>query len=243
MKGVSASERTVRSACFPTTIEPRDASTPERTGAAERGELERVRRGQSVGPALARSRAHDRRAHLVEHVERRCRGGAVGGDADADAGLAQRSEWRHPAAEDAVRARAVGDGDVVGREDLDLLLVGLDAVRGDDVRVEQPRLRERPDAGRARWRNEHVRERLPAAATGAEELRLVVTLGEMRGDGKAELEPMLGRDRSCRCTARGARLPAARRPRVRRRCAPASARNARGSESPSGRRPRGRSFP
>ena len=65
----------------------------------------------------------------------------------------------------------------------------------------------------------------------------------MRRDGKAELGRRSVEIDRAACTARAARRRAARRPRVRRRCARASARSARGSDRPSARRPRGRSFP
>ena len=187
MKGVSASERTVRSACFPGTSEPSVVVEPERARAAERRELERVGGGQRVRAALAGARADDRRAHLVEHVERRRRRGAVRRDADADARLAQRRERGDAAAEDPVRARAVRDRDVVLGEERDLLLVGLDAVRGDDVRAEQPasasaRMPVVPGGGTSISANDSQR-----AGPRAQELRLGLALGEVRRDREAEL--------------------------------------------------------
>jgi hypothetical protein len=49
---------------------------------------------------------------------------------------AECAERRHARAEDPVRPRAVRDRDVVLGEQRDLLLVGLDAVSRDHVRVE-----------------------------------------------------------------------------------------------------------
>ena len=163
-------------------------------------------RRERVGPPLARARADDRRAHLVEHVERRRRGGAVGRDA--------RRGSRPRAAPRAARPRSRGSPfergqcatrDVVLGEERDLLLVDLDAVRGDDARAEQARLGERADARRAGRRHEHLRERRPVARPVAQELRLGVALGEVRRDRQAELARTPRRARSCTCTARAAR--------------------------------------
>ncbi len=88
---------------------------------------------------------------------------------------------------------------VVGREQLDLFVVSLYAVRCEHVRTEQPFLRERADPGGARRRHQHLRKRLPAALAGPEELRFGLALGEMSREGKAELARTTGRGRACTC--------------------------------------------
>ena len=64
-------------------------------------------------------------------------------------------EWSNPAAEEPVRAGAVGNADAVLGEKLDLLGVGVDAVRGRQTGAEQARRGQQSDPGLAgRWHEE-----------------------------------------------------------------------------------------
>ena len=94
---------------------------------------------------------------------------AVRAHAEAKPGVPQPGERRDPAAEQRVRARAVRRRDVVADEQLELLVVEMDAVRADDLRAEQPVLGEDPDGVRRdAHAAEHVGER---AAPGARPTR------------------------------------------------------------------------
>ena len=215
MKDVSARERTVRSAFLPGTSEPTESSSPSARAppsvASSRASCVR----QGIGAPFAGARTDDRSAHLVEHVERRRRRGAVRGDAHANARFSKLRERRDPTAEDPVGTRTVRDRDVVLREERDLLLVGLDAMGGDHVRVEQPGLCERADTRRPGRRDEHLRERLPRAACrcGGTPSRRRSRRGASRPEARDRRTRRTAR--SCRCTARAARSRAARRRRMR----------------------------
>ena len=163
-----ARERTVRSACFPGTSDPSDRVEPERAGTAERRELERVRGGERVRPPLARARARrspraSRRTCRTRVSTRGCRSRCRRGCPPP----AARASGATPQPSIRVRPRAVRDRDVVLGEQRDLLGVRLHAVRRDHVRVQEAGLRERADPGRARRRDEHLREGLPGAAAAS----------------------------------------------------------------------------
>ena len=78
------------------------------------------------------------------------------------------------------------NGDVVGGEDRDLLVVGLDAMRREHVRAQDARIGERVDAGGSGRSDEHVCERFPGAFAGKEELGLGLALREVRRDRDSE---------------------------------------------------------
>src|SRR5262249_50710183 len=116
-------------------------------------------------------------------VERGSRCGRVRAEADAEARGAQLREWRDPAAEERVRAWAVHDRDVVSREQLDLLVVEVDAVRGDDAGREEPELGELGDRGGAAAFERAVPRARPAG--------LCLALGEVCRDRKAKADGLL----------------------------------------------------
>ncbi len=121
----------------------------ERARRAKRSEFERLVRRERVRPLGPRARDVDRGAHLLEHVERGSRGGAVGAQADPHAGLEELSHGRDAAAEDGVRARAVGDGDVVARR-------GARSPRRRPSRSALPGRAARAGRASARWRTDVV---------------------------------------------------------------------------------------
>ena len=158
----------------------------ERARRAERRELERLGGGEGVGAAFPGARGEDGGAELGEHVEGRSRGRAVGAEPDADPGLAELGERCDSAAEQRVRARTVRDRDVVLGEQGDLLGVDRDAVRGDDVRVEQSEAGEIADPGRPERASGDQAGHRSLAGGQPEELGLA--LGEVRHHRQAELE-------------------------------------------------------
>ena len=100
----------------------------------------------------------------------------------------QLGERRNAAAEDRVRARAVDDGNVVLREERDLLRVDLYAVGGDDSRRQEPPARERPDAAFPQRRRNLSCERLPWSGARREPLELVGALVQMGCEREVALE-------------------------------------------------------
>ena len=112
-------------------------------------------------------------------------------------------ERRDPAAEEGVRARAVGDGDVACGEERDLGVVDLDAVGAEELRPEH-RL-ERLDRALAGRRDEERGDLLRAGRgrAGATRSRSRSRRGECRPGRRARGRS--GRCRASRCRARAAR--------------------------------------
>ena len=95
-------------------------------------------------------------------------------------------ERRDPAAEERIRAGAVGDGNVVPREQLELVVGQLDAVRGDDLRSQEAGGRETPDPGLAVGLDQELRHGTHRPFAALQPVELVLALVEVRHHRDAE---------------------------------------------------------
>src|SRR5262249_48655521 len=154
---------------------------------AERRQPERLVRAEGARTVLTGAWERARRPELLEHVERRRGGGAVGAEADRHPRVEQRADGRDAAAEERIRARAVRDRRAALGQERDLLAVDLDAVGGDDVGPEQTEAREEARSGRARGIDQQVAVGLPRPASVEEVRGLGAALGEVRRGRQAEL--------------------------------------------------------
>ncbi len=208
MKAVSASERTVRSACFPGTSDPSRVFEPERSRTAERRELERVCGGKRVGSSLARPCADDRGAHLVEHVERRSRGGAVGRDAHADARLlAAPSSGATPQPRIAFERGQCATATSCSARSAISSSSALTQCAASTFESRSPASASARMPVVPERRHEHLGERLPRAAARAQELASPTRSPRDGSRSGARARRTRGRARSCRCREHAARCP------------------------------------
>src|SRR5438132_150921 len=99
-----------------------------RARAVARPDREQLPRAQRAGP-VERRRKESGQPELVEAVEPVVTGGAVGPDPDRDAAVAERADVGDPAAKLQVRRWAVRDARATVRQDRDLTLIEVHAVR------------------------------------------------------------------------------------------------------------------
>ena len=165
----------------------------------------RARPGAARGPARAPTAARI----SVPRVERRRRGGRVGAEPDADPGLAHRGERRDAAAEQGVRAGAVGDGDVRRRRARAISSASTVTQCAERSSGAED-VGERRDGALPGRLDEHVAGHRRAARCRARATR------SRRRSRRGACRPGLrargtsGRRRACRCRARAARCRAAR---------------------------------
>ena len=230
--GDPASEITVRSACLPGDERADAVVQPEHAGAAEGRELEGLRGRQGIGPALASPRGDDRRTDLLEQVERRRRGGAVGCDRDGDAGIDENLGAARRRSRDS--RLSAGSARRLRR--------GLRAAQSPRYR----RARSGPPAGAGpavpRPRVGEYRfplQAAPGTRRAGSSRRSRRRASRARPRSRRNASPVAGRvprtrdrRRSCTCTGRGGRRRGARGPRARAR----SARATRGTARAPGRR-------
>ena len=140
------------SACLPGSSEPIEVIHLQRTRSVKRRHLHELARVHEALLPEHRPLHEQPDAHLLEDVHRVGRRRRVGAKPDANAGAQELLDRRDTHAELGLAARAVRDGDVVRRKHLDVVVVDLRAVDGQDVGdVEQAPLQyvaNRTDAGR-----------------------------------------------------------------------------------------------
>ena len=219
MNDVSASERTVRSACFPGTSEPSESSSPS-ARAPPSVASSSASAAVSASGRPSRARAPTIAARISSNMS----------NDGVEAGLsvamhtrmpavAKRRERRDAAAEDPVRARTVRDRDVVLGEQLDLLrrppctqcaASTFESSRPASASARIPVVPER--------RHEHLGERLPRRPVPVRRNSVSASLSaRCVAIGSPELGACAVEVERCRCTARAARSRGGRRRRARRR--------------------------
>ena len=177
---------TARSARLPGTSEPISSARPSArappivasssvaVGESASARSERARAPASDGP------------ELVEEVVGRHGGDAVGPDPDPEPRGSELGKGCDAAAEERIRAGAVGDGNVVPREQLELVVGQLDAVRGDDLGSQQAGGRETPDPGLAVGLDQELRHGPHGPFAALQPVELVLALVEVRHHRDAE---------------------------------------------------------
>ncbi len=171
---------------------------PERLGPAQRGDAHALLRVEDGDVAFDGALQEEHRAHLAEHVHDVAGGGAVGAQTDSDSLVEHVGHGRHPAAQLGVALGAVGDRDPLRLQGADVVDRHLDAVHGEEVRIEDVPLQQVLDGCDAEWLNEHT---LPAhllaevvrqlAGAGAHVGQLVPALGDVAHHSEAPLAGQL----------------------------------------------------
>jgi hypothetical protein len=157
---------------------------PERPGAAERRELERLGRGERVGALVARAREIAARSSSKKSCEGTDETPSVPMPTRRPGG-SKLCERRDPAAEQAFERGQCATATPCG-EQLDLLVVDLDAVCGDDALVEQACAARRRIPLCPSGRSSISARRLPRPFAAEQPVELVLALVEVRHHRYAE---------------------------------------------------------